>query len=169
MRMAVIAVLGLAVGGFAGVAAAGGSPADCEAARCAVQAAINQNCSCTAATNHGQYVSCVAHQVNALARSGAVPKDCKGKVTRCAAKSVCGKSGFVTCEIPKLGTCDPTTNTCVENPAIACVGGVCTLATSCHIKSSAALCTARGGTVGTSPTCCAACVSSPSAAFCALD
>ncbi|HLK12527.1 MAG TPA: hypothetical protein VKW76_14215 [Candidatus Binatia bacterium] len=169
MRIALVAMVALAVGGLPGSVRAGNGPADCEAARCAVQAAVNQNCPCSTARNHGQYVSCVAHQVNALARSGAVPTDCKGKVTRCAAKSVCGKAGFVTCEIPETGTCDPTTNTCVENPAIACVNGVCILGEACHIKSSAALCTAKGGTVGTSPTCCAACVSSPSAAFCGSE
>jgi hypothetical protein len=164
MRTLAGVVLGLAIMGLPGMASAGGS-SDCEAARCAVQAAIDQNCSCTSASNHGQYVRCVAHQVNSLVRSGVVPTDCKGKVTRCAAKSICGKAGFVTCEIPELGTCDPTTNTCVENPAIACVNGTCILGETCHIKHDAALCTARGGTVGSSPTCCAACAPSPSAAF----
>src|SRR5262249_56160800 len=88
----------------------------------------------------------------------------KGKVKRCAARSVCGKEGFVTCQIPQLGTCDPTTNLCVEDPSIPCTAaGVCILGTSCKIKHSADLCMARGGAVGVSPTCCSDCVVAPPA------
>jgi len=139
---------------------------DCEAARCAVQAALEQECPCSQASNHGRYVSCVAHVVKRLSEgpNAAVPINCKGKVKRCAARSVCGKEGFVTCQIPQLGTCDPTTNLCVEDPSIPCTAaGVCILGTSCKIKHSADLCMARGGAVGVSPTCCSDCVVAPPA------
>jgi hypothetical protein len=63
---------------------------DCEPARCAVQAALEAECPCTAASNHGRHVSCVAHVVKRLADEGTIPVNCKGKIKRCAARSVCG-------------------------------------------------------------------------------
>jgi len=152
--------LGVGIVALVGVAShAGVAQTDCESARCAVQTAIDQNCSCTAATNHGQYVSCVAHQVKQLSRAGQVPTNCKGKVTRCAARSVCGKTGFVTCLLP-IDSCDTTTGTCASNPAIPCTTAL-DCGSKCHTKSSATLCTAAGGTVGGGSTCCAACVTTP--------
>jgi hypothetical protein len=134
---------------------------DCEAARCAVQAELDRECPCSEASNHGRHVSCVAHVVKRLAErpNAVVPTNCKGKIKRCAARSICGKEGFVTCQIPLLGTCDPTTNTCVEDPLVPCTAeGVCILGTRCKTKRSAEHCLAKGGTVGTSPTCCSDCV-----------
>src|SRR5439155_25462286 len=55
--------------------------------------AVARNCDCSGATNHGDYVSCAAQQANAVL----VNKDCAGAVERCAARSTCGKPGFVTC------------------------------------------------------------------------
>ncbi len=128
---------------------------DCEAARCAVQAAIDAKCPCSTARNHGQHVSCVAHAIKGLS----VPTECKGKITRCAARSVCGKTGFVTCEIPVIGSCDLTTGTCVDNALLTCTSNAdCVIGSQCHTKRSADLCTASGGTVGASSTCCADCV-----------
>jgi hypothetical protein len=43
---------------------------DCEPARCAVQAAIAQECTCETATNHGRYASCVAHVVKRFSEQG---------------------------------------------------------------------------------------------------
>jgi len=156
----VFAVLG--VGGQAVFA-----QTDCEAARCTVQAALDMQCPCdlgvpggtVAATNHGHHVSCVARVVNGLAKTGMIPNNCKGKITRCAARSVCGKTGFVTCHIPVLGTCDTSTGTCVEDTTLMCTSDAdCVLGTKCKIKASSDLCMAKGGTVGTSPTCCASCI-----------
>ena len=57
---------------------------DCEAERCAAQAAISQDCpACSEASNHGRYVSCVAHVVKRTVSPG-----CRGKAIRCAARSV---------------------------------------------------------------------------------
>ena len=141
---------------------------DCEPARCAVQAAVDQACPClgvptgTAAANHGQHVSCVAHTVNMLAKAGTIPKNCKGKVTKCAAKSICGKAGFVTCNIPLLGTYDTTTGTCTDNPMVTCTSDAdCVIGTNCKIKSSDVLCMMAGGTVGTGTSCCADCSTTP--------
>ena len=132
---------------------------DCEAARCAVQEALNTDCPCDAATNHGKHVSCVAHVLKRLSKDGTIPTNCKGKVQRCAARSTCGKAGFVTCVITtEIGTCDLVTGTCVEDPALVCAADAdCVLASKCKIKSSEERCLARGGTVGTASTCCAEC------------
>lgn len=135
---------------------------DCEAARCAVQDAINQQCPCTEATNHGRYVSCVAHVVKTLSRDGTIPTNCKGKVKRCAAKSTCGKPEFVTCDIPRAGACgtpctaDASAICCADATTVCAVDADCVVS-KCKIKSSAERCTAAGGTIGASSTCCADC------------
>src|SRR5881628_3362110 len=108
---------------------------DCEAERCAAQAAISQQCPCAEATNHGRFVSCVAHVVKEHVSPG-----CRGKAIRCAARSTCGKPGFVTCERPS--------QTCAAD--FGC-------GTRCSIKSSAERCTDAGGQVGASSSCCRAC------------
>ena len=132
---------------------------DCEPARCAVQAAIDTQCPCAAATNHGRHVSCVAHVVKRLSDDGTIPTQCKGKITRCAARSICGKEGFVTCQIPVTGTCDTVAGTCVENTALLCLTDAdCVIGSKCKTKHSADLCLAKGGTVGAGNTCCASCV-----------
>ena len=146
------------------------APTDCEPARCAVQAALESECPCdlgvpggtAAARNHGRYVSCVSHVLNRLKKADTIPKNCKGKIQRCAARSVCGKEGAVTCLIPQLGTCDTTTGTCVEDALLLCTTDAdCVLGTRCKTKRSAELCLERGGTVGASPTCCSDCVAAP--------
>ena len=92
--------------------------------------------------NHGTYVSCIADQANQLS-SGTnppLPKSCKGKVKRCAAKSRCGKPGFVTC-------CIPTSTT-----------------PKCKIKNESTdqqKCENAGGTDGTATSCCDACSTPP--------
>jgi hypothetical protein len=138
---------------------------DCTAAQCAAQSAI-ANCGCPDATNHGAYVSCVAHAVNNLARQNVIATNCKGKVTRCAARSTCGKPGFVVCQIPtEFGTCDTSTTpgTCSAGTSLLCDGTCsadtdCAVSTKCKIKSSADRCTNAGGVVDCSgaTTCCAA-------------
>lgn len=128
---------------------------DCEAARCAVQTALASACSCDTAGNHGRYVSCVAHVVKQLSDAGRIPVNCRGAVKRCAAKSICGKPGFVTCQIP-TDTCDQTTLHCLAQPTVAClVDADC--GTRCKIKHSSDLCASAGGAVGTSSTCCSSC------------
>src|SRR5215831_18802584 len=46
---------------------------ECQAERCAAQAAIDAACPCDSAKNHGKYVSCVAKTAKAL-----ISKKCKG-------------------------------------------------------------------------------------------
>jgi hypothetical protein len=147
----VLLALSLALG-FA--AAARAEKVDCEPARCAVQAAIASECSCPEATNHGRYVSCVAHVVRRLAANGTIPITCKGKVTRCAARSTCGKPDFVTCYTP-TDTCDLTTLKCVESPELSCATDL-DCGSVCKVRRAES-CALRGGTAGTASSCCAAC------------
>jgi hypothetical protein len=125
----------------------------------AVQAAradIASNCDCAGAANHGAYVKCAAQRANFLtsdAGGNTLPKNCKGAVKKCSAKSTCGKPGAVTCCLTKGST------------------------TKCKIMKDATKCTAKGGTVGgvggghtsccsnTQPLTTDACNASPSGAF----
>jgi hypothetical protein len=133
-------VLGVLVAGADPARAACADPAAVAAAR----AAADAQCSCAAASNHGQYVKCVRGVAQAAAEAGTLPRNCKGQVIRCAAKSTCGKPGFVTC--------------CRTTAAGR---------TTCSIKKDASKCKApQGGSasVGATPSCCDAC-GSPSGAF----
>src|SRR4030095_1227065 len=74
----------------------GDNPGD-DAAVAAARAQVATDCPCGSFTNNGQYVKCA--KTVAIDRVGAMtlPSNCKGAVIKCAAKSTCGKPGFVTC------------------------------------------------------------------------
>ena len=130
--------------------------AGCNDSRVAqVRAQINQQCTCTG--NHGRYVSCVAHAANAAVRNGDLDVNCKGAVTRCAARSTCGKkTGFVTCAVCSPGTCsagfcDDGTTACADSSTCPPV------LDRCSTKSQAPLCEAHQDgtfTVAGSGSCC---------------
>ena len=111
------------------------------------RAALAANCTCdpTGAVNHGQYVKCASEQ----AKMTLVNQSCHGAVVKCAARSTCGKPGFVTCcRTTSKGT------------------------TKCSTKSGADKCKPpKGGTAcaGIFASCCDACTAtgcaSPSGAF----
>ncbi len=114
-------------------------PGACQdhAAAAAVRAQIASQCSCAAATKHHAYVKCAAGVVKTAVKLGTLPKDCAGSVRKCAAKSTCGTSGFVTC-------CRVT------------AGGQ----RKCALKPSATACKVpKGGTmcVGQQSSCCDTC------------
>jgi len=129
------------------------SAAKCDDAGVVARAreAVDDACHCDSFTNHGKYVSCVAQAAKTALHD--TNPSCQGAVVKCAARSTCGKPGFVTC--------------CRTSA---------TGATKCSTKSSADHCKAppNGGTacvaVGV-PSCCDACLpgggcaSSPSGAF----
>jgi plastocyanin len=101
------------------------------------RAAAALRCPCTGATNHKRYIQCVAQVAKAAAKSGTLPKQCRGSVVSCARKSTCGEPGFVTC-------------------CRTIAKGV----TKCSVKPSPAKCTApKGGSacVGAVPSCCESC------------
>jgi hypothetical protein len=110
----------------------------------AARAAVALHCDCNGFPNHGQYVKCATGQ----AKATLVNQSCTGAVVKCAARSTCGKSGFVTCCRTKNGV------------------------TKCSTKSSGDRCKPqKGGTscVSTFSSCCDACTASgcasPSGAF----
>jgi len=128
---------------------------DCSTARCTFDQAVSTNCPCDSATNHGRYVSCVAHLTKSLVACGLIPTNCKGKVTRCAARSTCGKDGFVTCTTP-TSTCDTTTGTCTDDPTVICTTDL-DCGSRCSTKHAADRCPTDGvvGNGSCCPTCAA--------------
>ena len=80
------------------VAGCGDNPGDAEAVA-AARAQVAADCDCAGAPSHGAYVSCAAGVANerANAEPPLLPRYCKGAVKKCAARSTCGKPGFVTC------------------------------------------------------------------------
>ncbi|HEY2773121.1 MAG TPA: hypothetical protein VGK20_03610 [Candidatus Binatia bacterium] len=136
-------------------------PPTCEDFRCQFQSDVDTECPCNQMDNHGRYVSCVAHIVKKLVDQG-MPKNCKGKLVRCAARSVCGMQdqGFSTCTINTYGTC--TNDVCDNDSSLTCTTNTdCGVVSSqCHITNHPDTCTAAGGLVDASPTCCASCSSS---------
>jgi hypothetical protein len=99
--------------------------ADIAAAREAVAAA----CDCSAASTHGAYVSCAAQAANETL----VNRSCAKYVKKCAARSTCGKPGFVTC--------------CITSEK----------GTKCKTQKSELHCTDKGGVVSGCSSCCDAC------------
>jgi len=129
----------------------------CEDYRCEFQARLESECQCTEQTNHGQWVSCVTHVIKGLTEEG-LPKNCKGKLVRCAAKSVCGKQdrGFATCTKTEYGTC--VDSICDTDGVTACASNTdCVAGTTCHITRHSQECTDSGGLLNLTPTCCSSC------------
>ena len=94
VRGIVTACLLAAIGGFPARALATCTDI---AAVCATRDKAEIQCPCAAATNHGQYVRCVAGVAKGEVDALRLPRPCKSSVVRCAARSTCGKPGFVTC------------------------------------------------------------------------
>ena len=121
----------------AAVLALCGDVAGDAAAVAQTRADIESACPCADASRHGAYVHCVVTNAEAAILAGRLPRQCKGAVIRCAARSTCGKHGFVTCcRTSAAGT------------------------TRCKVKRDATLCVAPAGgeaCVGAFTSCCDAC------------
>src|SRR5262249_46287138 len=119
-------------------------------AAAAIEAAIEAQCNCVGAANHGAFVRCATRLAKAAVKARTLPKQCKGAVKRCAARSVCGKPGFVTCcrttakgpttcsTKGRGGRCEPPRpgRACVGSRpggCAACVAGGCAGATAAHL------------------------------------
>ena len=140
----------------------GGGKASCESARCELAAEVDASCPCVGFPNHGKYVRCVVRTLKALAADGRLPRRCKGRVVRCAARSRCGKVGPLPCLAP-VGLCDLTLGTCVADPTLPCaIDRDCGV--TCEVADTAEDCAAVGGSAGGAITCCGPC-GSPSGAF----
>jgi hypothetical protein len=142
IRAALVLAFVFAMAGLASANCAKDDPTGAKTLAARQQVATDCMCDQTdpPSVTHGQYVSCAAGVANARSSldpsdPNFLPKTCKGAVKKCAAHSVCGKPGFVTC--------------CLTNST--------TGATSCKIKSLDTKCTDKGGTVGTCTSCCDAC------------
>ena len=140
MRITASAVLGaalLAATVQLGFAKCGDEPGDAAAVQNA-RTQVASQCDCANAPDHGTYVRCAADIASTDAGldpmdPNFLPSNCKGKVKKCAAKSTCGKLGFVTCCVTKNG------------------------APVCKTKKDAEHCTAKSGTVGSCRSCCDSC------------
>ena len=119
------------------------------AAVAAARAEVDATCNCATAPNHGTYVKCAKGIAKARTDTLLLPKDCKGSVVKCAAKSTCGKPGFVTCcrtNSKGKTKCSTKKNASKCKPpknGSACVG---IFASCCDA------CTANGCTGGPTPT-----------------
>ena len=136
-------VLGVAQAGFA---KCGDNPGDTQAvADARAQAEIDCPCATfTSSSTHGQYVKCVGQVAKERSETDPplLPKNCKGAVRTCAARSTCGKPGFVRC--------------CVTKNAV----------TKCKLVNGEDRCVARGGSPSGTGSCCDACLpGSASGAF----
>ena len=89
-------------GGHGGGKGKGNKACDAESLADAQQI-VDDACDCDDASNHGRYVSCAAHALNAAVKNEGLAKACRRLVRRGAARSVCGKNGFVAC-------CKPASN-----------------------------------------------------------
>ena len=136
----------------------------CEEARCCFQQRILTECNCEQADNHGRFVSCAAHLIKDLEAEG-MPRNCHGKLQRCAARSVCGKKdkGFHTCT--SLGSCvtgDTVTGALVCDTDFTTP---CTTNTDCPVRCKTTRhpedCTTGGGALDLAPTCCSTCSAPP--------
>jgi hypothetical protein len=134
-----------------------------------VRAQIATTCVCNdpnnPTANHGRYVSCVARAVRDAVKpppeGSGLPTNCKGAVTRCAARSTCGKkTGFVTCCVASLGKCE--SGLCQDHLTECSGDPNCPPRTRCSVKSSTDRCTAQQGSPGTGSCCDAVCSVPPS-------
>jgi hypothetical protein len=133
----------------------------CDVDTCAVATALEDACPCEDATNHGQYVRCVAHATKALAADATIARRCRGRVVRLAARSVCGRPNTVTCLVPTSSCADD--GTCVNDPNTDC--GVDTdCGTQCETTTPDD-CDAANGLASPAGSCASADCFSPSGAF----
>jgi len=128
-----------------------------------VAAALAERCPCDGQPNHGRYVSCVARFRNALRKAGC-SGDALQSLTRCAARSTCGKAGVVVCCVPSTGTCDDpmpgdsvAQGVCSNDHALACDTSADCSAMTGRLANDEASCTSAGGTSAGSGSVCTAC------------
>ena len=158
MRFLVHGVLGFALV-LASTGVASATKCTDNAAVAAARATADAECGgCANASNHGHYVSCVAKKATDLADSGDLPKECKGQVVRCAAKSTCGKPGFITCcRVDKKGKVKCSIKSSLDRCKApkggqACAGGAASCCDSCGAGSPEGAFVCGTTTTSTAPT-----------------
>src|SRR5262249_53512755 len=63
----------------------------------AVRAQIDGVCDCAGAPSHRAYLRCATGVIRRAIKARALPAACRDTLKRCAARSTCGRSGFVAC------------------------------------------------------------------------
>ena len=129
--------------------------------------ALETCCPCDGFRNHGRYVRCRAHAINALRKADCLDRDARRTLKRCAARSTCGKpEGFVTCCLSRpgicgsAGFCEPLADADPNAPAIPCtINEQCPGVPKCKLLRGAEKCIAKGGSPGLG-SCCGACTAS---------
>jgi len=133
---------------FSVFAACGDDPGDAVKVA-AARAQVEQDCHCATAANHGDFVRCAADVARQRARDRTLPPACKGRVKKCAARSTCGKPGFVTCcRTDALGA----TKCATRSDASRCVAPAGGSACVGHYSSCCDACTTGGCTNTTTTT-----------------
>ena len=135
--LAVVATMLVAAGAPTTTSAKCGDGAGDAQAVADARAQVAMDCDCAGAATHGSHVRCSRSVATIRVTQGMLPRACKGAVARCAARSTCGKPGFVTC--------------CRTKP-----NGK----TKCLLKRASASCVPPGGgsaCVGSFSSCCDAC------------
>ena len=128
-----------------------------------VGACLAESCPCSgpgngngqaAWKNHGQYVKCVVHLRNDLRKAGCLDNAAKRTIAKCAARSTCGKEGFVLCCFyDTSGVCegDPApgdtvaAGTCSNSDTSCDVDTDCVIVTGPKLSHSTDNCADRGG------------------------
>jgi hypothetical protein len=128
-----------------------------------VGAFIAERCPCTQ-KNHGQYVSCVVRERNALRKLGCLDREANRDIARCAARSTCGKEGrVVCCFVTSEGDCsDPVADGTAAGACSNDAELVCDTAADCtvfraRVARSETSCTDAGGQSAGSGSVCTAC------------
>src|SRR5262245_4199928 len=68
-----------------------------------VRAVVSSACDCSGAGSHGKYVKCAKQVVKSAIKNGNLPAPCKKPVTRCEARSTCGKKSKICCVTSSKG------------------------------------------------------------------
>ena len=92
-RVVAVCLVSLVAAGRAGFAACDPTQDPDRSDIANARAFVADRCDCDATTSHGAYVKCAVEQASAALQNGS----CAGAVKRCAARSTCGRPGFVTC------------------------------------------------------------------------
>jgi len=159
-----VAVIAVALASGVGTPPAHAAKRDaplCDLNSCTVATALEDRCPCELATNHIQYVRCVAHAAKGLARDGIIAHHCRRRLVRLAAESVCGRPDATICLAPTSTCADD--GTCVSDPNTDCaVDTDC--GTQCETTTPDA-CDAANGITSQAGSCATAGCFSPSGAF----
>lgn len=139
-----------------------------------VDAAIEAECPCAGETigqdvtqpwrNHGQYVRCVKKYRNQLRKADCLDRAGLRSMSRCAARSTCGKPDRVVCCLSMVDTCsDPVPGDqlmegiCGDDADRPCDSEVDCTRTRARMKRTEEACLEAGGTVAGEGSLCTAC------------